>query len=168
MLPLNFCPPACKRGSLVLVRRIRTKSNRYFSPSAEREEEILLKRLETQVVRVKERLAKEEEAKRKSETKTPPKASSPPPIPTATPLNKHASSLWDELVNKDAQGKLAAYGIKSMDQLQEAYREADADMNRPPYPSVQRLKPRLRLAWETYQATLPQKFGMQRRKLPEK
>ncbi|KAJ7276155.1 hypothetical protein B0H12DRAFT_1083840 [Mycena haematopus] len=166
MLRLNFCPPAGKHGSLVLVRGVRMKNNKYFSASAEKEEEILLKRLEVQLARVKERLAKEEDAKRKTATDRPPKSSPAASMPTATPLDRHTSSLWDELVNKDDQAKLAAHGIKSMDQLQEAYQEADADMNCPPYPSVQRLKPRLRLAWETYQS-IPQKLGMKRRKLSE-
>ncbi|KAJ6539106.1 hypothetical protein B0H19DRAFT_1269459 [Mycena capillaripes] len=155
-----------KHGSLVLVRRIRMKSNKYFSVNSEKEEDLLLKKLEVLSARAKARLAKEEEAERKAGTDhrhRPPKPSPPHSETAARPLDSHISSLWDEVVNKEDQLKLAVHGIKSLEQLQEAYQEADADLNRPPYPSVQRLKPRLRLAWELYQS-IPQKLAMKRRK----
>ncbi|KAF7353003.1 hypothetical protein MVEN_01267900 [Mycena venus] len=184
MLRLNVCPPrkgippqlfggtnkSIQRahGSLVLVRGVRMKNNKHFSINSEKEEELLLQRLEALRARAKERLAKEEQAKQKADftghLNRPSKPSPPSPTPpAATPLDKHTSSLWDELVNKDDQAKLAGHGIQSLEQLKEAYEEADADLNRPPYPSVQRLKPRLRLSWELYQS-IPQKLAMKRRK----
>ncbi|KAJ7086645.1 hypothetical protein C8R44DRAFT_893441 [Mycena epipterygia] len=145
-------------GRLVLVRGFRHKVlNRILSPNSQKEDDITLKKLE----RIQARLAKEEAAKLKAGTDhihRPPKPQPTPSTPAGRPLDSHNLSLWDEVVNKNDQVKLAAFGIKSLEQLKSASQEAEADMNRPPYPSVERLKPRLRLAYKLYE-TIPQKLA---------
>ncbi|KAK7061512.1 hypothetical protein R3P38DRAFT_2829924 [Favolaschia claudopus] len=158
-----------KHGSLISTRCIRMKNNKYLSVNADKEEDLLLERLQEQLKRVKARLAAEEAAKKKGGvdfTKRSPKLKYTPPSaasPAPTLLDTHVSSLWDDVVEPEVQAKLANYKITSMDQLQAAYEEADVDLNRPPYPSVERLKPRLRLAWELYQS-IPEQLAIKARR----
>jgi hypothetical protein len=52
-----------------------------------------------------------------------------------------------------------------VDELRQAYEEAETDLNRPPYPPIERLRPRLRLAHQHYK-TIPKKLAFRRPKAP--
>ncbi|KAF7301482.1 hypothetical protein MIND_00713600 [Mycena indigotica] len=151
---LNF-----SRWSRVLAqtRSARTRGGA-ARPMSQEDEDTLLQQLQAQYDQAKARLAKEEEARQASGSNViikMPKESATAPT---KPLDKSTSPLWDVLTEEEHK-KLATFGIKTLEQLQQTAQEADGDLNRPPYPPVQKLRPKYRLAYELHES-IPRRLAL--------
>ncbi|CAK5262945.1 unnamed protein product, partial [Mycena citricolor] len=158
------------RCVLISCRGMRTKGRvRPMSWEEEKDQDHLIEGLEEILKGAKRKLAEEEKARtvpqfvqeqmRPGAAK--PAAAKLGPKPQTPVTSAFNDSLWDEMISKAEQARLAPFKITSLDALKAAYDEADIDMNRPPYPSVDRLKPRLKVAYEIYHS-IPRKIAMKR------
>ncbi|KAF8826525.1 hypothetical protein HHX47_DHR5000372 [Lentinula edodes] len=70
--------------------------------------------------------------------------------------------FWEKALSDDDRKKLASLNIKSLDDLQAAYHEADVAMTTPPFPKSEKLDPRLRIAHNLHMR-IPEKIAAARR-----
>ncbi|KAJ4492925.1 hypothetical protein C8J55DRAFT_555908 [Lentinula edodes] len=133
-------------------RRLRASTG----STADARDAALIKKLESQLAELKKTIKEEEEDAHKF-------------------LERHASGeqakadkqnqyvwFWEKALSDDDRKKLASLNIKSLDDLQAAYHEADVAMTTPPFPKSEKLDPRLRIAHNLHMR-IPEKIAAARR-----
>ncbi|KAF9076434.1 hypothetical protein BDP27DRAFT_1313320 [Rhodocollybia butyracea] len=124
--------------------------------TADARDAALIKKLQSQLEELKKKIADEEED-------------------AHTFLERHASGeqakadkqhqytwFWEKALSDGDRQKLASLSIKSLDDLQAAYHEADVAMTTPPFPKPEQLQPRLRIAHDLHMR-IPEKIAAARR-----
>ncbi|KAG6900905.1 hypothetical protein C0993_004342 [Termitomyces sp. T159_Od127] len=141
--------PLVKGTPIVLqfTRTARSKRPNDFYTNAQRQDERLLKRLEAQLVNAKARLKREEEValahhKRQMDARKGGKGK---------PLAQDDSTFFfQSMLTRMDRAKLAMCGIWNFDELYFVYMEADVLMKRPPFPKLEELSVKHRIAYEMY------------------
>ncbi|KAH0587430.1 hypothetical protein J132_08572 [Termitomyces sp. J132] len=128
-------------------RTARSKRPNDFYTNAQRQDERLLKRLEAQLVNAKAKLKREEEAalahyKRQMEARKGGKGKAS--------AKDDSAFFFKSMLTRMDRAKLAMHGIWNFNELYYAYTEADVLMKRPPFPKLEDLGGKHRIAYEMY------------------
>ncbi|KAF4602312.1 hypothetical protein EYR40_005517 [Pleurotus pulmonarius] len=122
-------------------------------------DERLLKKLEDQLARVKDKLRREEEEEeKKAQAAAEAFAHSSSSDSDAAVLANHNDYFWNQVLTKHDRRQLARVGITSLEELHSVYSEAQETIDQPPYPSLDSLDVRLQLAHTIYNS-IPAKIG---------
>ncbi|KAJ8086389.1 hypothetical protein AAF712_002158 [Marasmius tenuissimus] len=153
------CQAASRATRTCSFQRSIPSSVRYYrrvkgltGSTSDARDERLLKKLEAQLAAVKEQMKAEEDD-------------------AMGVLEKHANNsqaeghnayFWERTLTEDDRKQLEKLEIKSMEDLQKAYHEADIAMTTPPFPSLESLEPRLQVAHELHKL-IPERIAASRR-----
>ncbi|KAG6902290.1 hypothetical protein C0995_001900 [Termitomyces sp. Mi166 len=136
-------------------RTARSKRPNDFYTNAQRQDERLLKRLEAQLANAKAKLKREEEAalvhyRRQMEAREGRKGKAP--------AQDDSAFFFQSMLTRMDRARLAMHGIWNFDEFYYAYMEADALIKRPPFPKLEDLDAKHRIAYEMYNK-IPEKVA---------
>ncbi|KAJ8518350.1 hypothetical protein ONZ45_g4562 [Pleurotus djamor] len=139
--------------------RSRPRAGGGWSSDPLAQDERLLKKLEDQLSRVKEKIRREEEEEeRKAHAAAEAFALSKKGEAEDFALANHNAYFWDHVLNDADRHQLGSVGVESMEDLYTVYREAEDAMQRPPFPPLTGLDSRLQTAHAVYNS-IPEKIG---------
>ncbi|KAG6855083.1 hypothetical protein C0991_006012 [Blastosporella zonata] len=146
------------QGTPFLVQQSRTARSKMpndFYTNAQRQDERLLKRLEAQLANAQARVKREEDAalahhKRQMAARKGDKGKAP--------AKDDNAFFFNSILTRVDRARLAMHGIWNFEELYFSYIEADAFTKRPPFPKIEDLSDKHRIAHQMYQK-IPEKVA---------
>ncbi|KAF8742404.1 hypothetical protein AX14_004626 [Amanita brunnescens Koide BX004] len=130
------------------TRSVRTKHGSGKLEASIKRDERLLKRLETQLASIQDKIKKDEEEGEKLLQKYKKHST----FGGSKGFEDHNEYFWEKVLTRDDRRLLESHGIRSLNELASVHDTVQSKLSQPPHPKIEELDAKSRCALEIYQS----------------